>query len=164
MTTTNTTIFNVDVQTVARLLGIVVPILVALITKRYAQKWVKALSNILLSAVAGVLAPILAGDTAPHSLGAVFNGIVNAFIVSIVAYYGIFKPTGIVDALQNKTGGFGVGGSETPPLPPEDTEPPASFGDTAPLPEDDPAAANTPLEEDPAAAAEVPADTKDTTA
>jgi hypothetical protein len=108
LVTTNP-IFSLDVLNVARLLGVLVPLLVALITKRFASSAVKSIANLVLSAVAGVVAPIIAGDKLPNSIGEVFNAILNAFIVSIVAYYGLFKPTGAADAVASSTAGFGLG-------------------------------------------------------
>jgi hypothetical protein len=102
-------IFSLDVLNVARLLGVLVPLIVALITKRFASSAVKSIANVVLSALAGVVAPVIAGDKVPNSIGELFNAILNAFIVSIVAYYGLFKPTGATAAVASGTAGFGIG-------------------------------------------------------
>jgi hypothetical protein len=115
MDTTNTTMFHVDVVTVARLLGILVPILVALLTKRFASPALKAILNLVLSAVAGVVAPLLTGDTLPSSFSALFTGILNAFVISIIAYYGVLKPTGVTGAIAGATENFGVGSDPRTP-------------------------------------------------
>lgn len=105
-------VFAIDVITAARLLGVAVPLIVALITKRWASARVKALANIVLAAVFGAIAPVLAGNGGPDSIAELFNLIINTFVTGIVAYYGLLKPTGITAALAGATANVGLGAQD----------------------------------------------------
>jgi hypothetical protein len=102
-------VFALDVLTVARLLGVAVPLLVAVLAKSTAPRWLKSVSNFALTIVVGVVAPIIAGEGAPANFSEFFNSLINAFVVNIVAYYGLLKPAGVTGAIQRATQNFGVG-------------------------------------------------------
>lgn len=105
-------VFAIDVISVARLLGLAVPLLVALITKRWASQGLKAILNLVLAAVSGAIAPVLAGNGGPDSIGELFNLILNSFITSIVVYYGLYKPTGVSAAFADATARVGLGSND----------------------------------------------------
>ena len=97
-----------DVVTVSRLLGVIVPILVAVLAKSGASTQVKVWLNVVAAAILGAIAPVLAGAT-DYTFAMLINSVINTFLVSVAAYFGVFKPTGAADAIQQKTGTFGIG-------------------------------------------------------
>jgi hypothetical protein len=101
-----------DAITLARLLGIAVPLLVALVTKKYASNTVKVLANLVMSAALGALVPVLNGNDTSTSV--LINSMLNTFALSIVAYYGVFKPTGVAAVVTEKTSAVGIGPSRAP--------------------------------------------------
>lgn len=106
---------TIDVLTVARLCGLVVPLVVAVITKKSASQGLKSVLNVALSAVSGVVALTIAGQGA-LTISGFFNAIINAFVTSIIAYYGAYKPTGIAGTIAVKTKGFGLRFGSSPEL------------------------------------------------
>lgn len=110
----NTSLLDFDVVTLARLFGLFVPLVVALITKRFASDGVKGVANVVLSSVAGAVALVLGANPGDHlSVGDFFNSMINSFIVSITSYYALWRATGVTGTLAVKTQDFGIGG--TPP-------------------------------------------------
>jgi hypothetical protein len=124
-----TSVYEIDVLTVARLCGLLVPLLVGVITKRYASDGLKGVLNLLLSAVSASVGTVLAANhPGDLSIADFFNSTVNAFVTSIITYYGFWKPTGIAGTVAEKTKGLpGFGkepaletadkGKEDPPAP-----------------------------------------------
>lgn len=94
----------------ARVLGLLVPLAVAMLTRSNASTAVKSVANIALSAVAASVAMIV-GTDGGWDWGGFFNAWFNAFLTGIVAYYGALKPIGIAPVVALKTRGF-IGGSE----------------------------------------------------
>lgn len=93
--------------------GAAVPLLVGLVTKWKASARLKAIFNLGLSAIAGAVA------TAIQSKGSVdatqwFVGIGTTWGISILSYYGLWKPTGTAQTVESKTANIGVGPSSTP--------------------------------------------------
>lgn len=104
--------FDLDPTNLARLLGILVPLLVALVTKKVASQGLKGVLNLLLSAVAGSTAYLVAHDGG-YNFEGFFNQTLDAFIASITAYYGLIKPTGLAGTVAEKTANFGFGSPPT---------------------------------------------------
>ncbi len=102
-------VFALDVLTVARLLGIAVPLVVAVLARSTAPRWLKTVANFVLTVIVGFVAPIIAGQGVPANFTEFFNSLINAFVVNIVAYYGLLKPAGITPAIQRATSNFGIG-------------------------------------------------------
>lgn len=98
--------FN-DPESVVYLVGILVPLLVGVVSKKVASRRVKAVLNAVLSAIAGSTAYLVAVDGGYDFVGFV-NSAVGVFIVSIATYYGLWKPTGAAEGVQNKTSGVGI--------------------------------------------------------
>ena len=87
--------------------GLVVPFLVALTTKETTSSRVKAFANLALSAILGGLVTLNeAGSDA--SLVMVVQDIFYTYAMSIASYYGLDKPSGATDKVQNYTRYFGV--------------------------------------------------------
>jgi|SRR6478735_6167461 hypothetical protein len=92
---------STDLLLINAIVGIVIPALVALLTKAAAPDWVKAVVNLLLAAIAGVLTPMVASGTDDIDWKVTGLTILQVFVLSVVAHYGLLKPTGL-------TGGAGV--------------------------------------------------------
>jgi hypothetical protein len=105
-------IFN-NATEFARVLGLLIPLLIVLVTKEVADQRIRAVLSLVLAAAAGVTATLVAADGGWDWSG-FFNAWLNAFIVSLVSYLGVYKPTGIAPALASATADVGIGG-----LPPE---------------------------------------------
>jgi len=86
--------------------GVIVPILVALLTKMRAPSSVKAVVNAFLSAVAGALATVIPGDWQwkPFAVAAL-----STWAVSVATYFGLWKPTGVSATVQQATTNVGLG-------------------------------------------------------
>lgn len=86
------------------------PILVGLVTKRFADGSVKALLLLLLSAITGVVnQAILSGGLL--SKETVIAAVV-AYVIAVASHYGFLKPssiTGTDGVVQRKTENVGVG-------------------------------------------------------
>ena len=93
----------------ARVLGLLVPLAVAFITRSNATPAVKSVTNVILSALAGVTAHLI-GANGGWDWNGFFNAWFNAFVVGIVAYYGAYRPMGIAPAVAARTNAFGIGG------------------------------------------------------
>lgn len=98
---------NLDTTTtIALLVGVVLPSIVALVTKQLASSRFKSLTLLGLSAASTVLVPLVGQETVDlASLGSSF---LTTFGVAVLAYYGIYKPTGTTDRIQTAIpGGLG---------------------------------------------------------
>lgn len=81
------------VQVVSLLVGTLIPILVALVTKSTAQPGVKAVVNLALSAVSGFGAEYI--NSAHFVWQQALLTTVVTFVVSVATYYGLWKPTNV---------------------------------------------------------------------
>lgn len=87
--------------------GVFLPILVAIVTKKVASSGVKAIVLALLSALSGL------GTAALSNAGAISQeAFINAFITWVIAvatYYGFWTNVGTTQAVQNATANKGIG-------------------------------------------------------
>lgn len=87
--------------------GVFLPILVGLVTKQVASRNLKAVLLAFLSAVAGFISVVTQGS------GVVTKEVVVAalvtWITAIAVHYGLWKPTGATEAVQEKTANIGIG-------------------------------------------------------
>ena len=98
----------VEVSTLNLLVGLMIPLLVGLVTKEVTSSGIKGLLNALLSAVAGVLTVVIDnGGSWAFTQDMITVG-VNTFLISIAAYYGVYKPTGASQKVQETTSDFGI--------------------------------------------------------
>lgn len=102
------TVVTLDPQVIAGVVGTLIPILVGLLTKLDAPRGLKAVANAFLSALSGVLVTVLDGDGS-FVVGEFLTSAGIAWITSVATYYGLYKPTGTAQKVQDKTAGFGVG-------------------------------------------------------
>lgn len=101
---------QVDVNTLALLAGLIVPILTAIVTTKLAASWVKSVVTAVLAVLAGLLA------VAIQHKGAIdwevwASSIIQAAIAAWASYYGFWKPTEIAPKTQSVTQNFGIGPS-----------------------------------------------------
>jgi hypothetical protein len=83
-----------DVSIAQVVLAVVLPAVVALVTKTVTSSSVKALLLLALSIVAGVLTEVVAaGDS--FSLESTIGTIAGQFGMAVIAHYGLLKPTNV---------------------------------------------------------------------
>ena len=100
---------NIDPLMLSILLGTVLPILVGLVTKRVADRGLKAASLAFLSAATGVLSAAQTNDGLITKETLFFAA--AAWATAVATYYGLLEPTGVAGAVQEKTQTFGIGGN-----------------------------------------------------
>lgn len=109
-------VLMLDVQVLNMIAGSLIPLLVGLVVKMRAPSWLKATTNVALSAVAGGLAVAIAAD-GKIVLGTWLTSILLTFVTSASAYKGFYEPAGIAEKVQAKTAGFGIGPTFATPAP-----------------------------------------------
>lgn len=95
------------------LIGVVLPVLVALVTHRVAAEWLKATLLLALSVLGGLLATITVADFHWKDFVTAF---VIQFVSAVASHFGALKPLGITGstgAIQTSLP-QGIGGSTTP--------------------------------------------------
>lgn len=83
-------------------IGVLLPLLVAIVTKASADSGIKAILLAVLSLVASILTGI--NDAllhhATYDLGKAIVLGITTFVVAVATHYGVWKPTGATAALQ----------------------------------------------------------------
>jgi hypothetical protein len=100
--------FNMDAATTAKLIGAFLPLLVAVITKRYATQAVKGVANFVLSTITGSIGYLVGADGA-YDIRGFINAAFNTLVVSAAAYYVVWRPTGAAGSVAVATENFGIG-------------------------------------------------------
>jgi hypothetical protein len=98
-----------DATNVVRLIGIVIPILTALVTRTTAPKRVKSLTTAALSLTTGCISYLIAAGGHGYNWSGFVNAILNTYGFAIISYYGLHKPTGLTTAVAHATGSVGIG-------------------------------------------------------
>lgn len=98
---------STDAANVVKLLGLGIPILVTVITKRYASARVKALTALTASALLGSVGYLLS-ETGGYNVHGFVNGFLAAFVPALLAYLGLWKHVG-GPALERATENVGFG-------------------------------------------------------
>jgi small basic protein len=97
-----------DPRLILALVGLLLPVLVALLTKVNAPSEVKALVLALLSTVASAVAEALASGLDDFSWSRFFSGVVLAFVAGHVAYKSsLVKPAAAAVAAKTPDAGLG---------------------------------------------------------
>jgi hypothetical protein len=104
--------FENDTALVTFITGPFVALLVGLVTKSTASAGLKAVVNLLLSAVAGVIAQY-ATNTASETVRDYVIAVFITWVTSISAYEGFWKKTNVSGAISAATSDFGLG---SPPV------------------------------------------------
>lgn len=97
-------VFSLPPSLVVQLvLAVILPILVGLVTTRVTAGSIKAwlLAGLtLVTSVVTQLATAIAND-APFDIGLALLATIPAFAISVATYYGLWKPTGVGQAVQD---------------------------------------------------------------
>lgn len=104
---------TLDIRTVATLAAVVLPLLVNLITKQSASDGLKSIINLIGSALITVLSLWINPDGQEVTLWLAINTFVFAILTSVVAYKGVWKPTGVSGSIAASTPNLGLG---SPPV------------------------------------------------
>ena len=98
---------NLDAVTVVTIIvGVVLPALVALVTKWNTSSKFKNIVLLALAAASSVLVPLV--GNASYDLKAILISFLQIFGISTLTYLGLYKPQGTTAAIQTKIpGGLG---------------------------------------------------------
>lgn len=122
---------NTEILTLAS--GTVIPLLVSLVTKSRADPALKAITNAFLAALAAaVVTATTAGGTIQWQV--YVQNILLAWVVSVAAYHGLWKPTGAATSVSERTNGFGIGREVYTPVHARDGRPGARVVQLPPPP------------------------------
>lgn len=105
---------QLDTVTISALISLFMPLAVSFITKRESTDGLKALTNIVATALlAAVVIVLVPPDGTQFSWTLVANTFVASLLTSFMAYKGIWKPTGVTASIAEKSAGFGLGSPPT---------------------------------------------------
>jgi hypothetical protein len=102
-----------DVRLLAMLASALVPLLVNLITKQTASDGLRAVANIVATAVLTVLALWINPGSQPITVWLALNTFLFSLGTSFTAYKGVWKPTGVSGSITAKTPNLGLGSPPT---------------------------------------------------
>jgi hypothetical protein len=107
-------LIELDVMLLNFLLGVVMPLVTAALTKITASPGLKSTFNLVASLVAGSLGYLIAHDgrTTWYEL---LTYAFTTYLASGVSYQNLWRPNGVAPAIQVKTRNVGVGGHPTYP-------------------------------------------------
>lgn len=105
---------TLDLGLLSKLVGVLLPLLVGLVTKKRAPAWLKAVLLALLAAVAGVITDAISNGGTIVVKQAIDAGL-TAWVLGVGSYYGLHKPAGIAAAVQNVAPNVGIGAASPPP-------------------------------------------------
>ena len=88
------------------LVSVLLPVVVALVTKEVAAPGVKAVALAVLAAAAAVAQGWIDNGVLTE---VVLQDAVRNFVVAVATYYGLWKPVGVTSTIQHKTESFGLG-------------------------------------------------------
>ena len=97
-----------DTTNLVRLLGLAIPLLTAVLTKRFAGSRLKSIVTVALTTLTAVVASF-AGDADGRGWNEFAAAYFNTFVAGIAAYYGFYKPAGVTDGIARATSKFGLG-------------------------------------------------------
>jgi len=97
---------TVDVNLLQILVSMILPLVVGIVVKQVAQPAVRSITLALLSALTAIAT---AGLSSNGEIGtSTIAEAVISFIIAVGTYYGLWKPTGIADNVNNTTKNFGI--------------------------------------------------------
>ena len=108
-----------SIQILSLFIGVFIPILVDVVTKRLAHPAVKAAMLVLLAGLSGFLTEWMGAeqaDVAFNWTAALLTWLVT-FVTGVATFYGFWKPAGISGSagkVQDATGNAGVGSNKEP--------------------------------------------------
>lgn len=94
--------FVLDVAIVSIILGLVLPLFVGIVTTKVESSKLKGVLLLTASAVTGVLNSVVTtgGALSKDTIVAA----VTAYVIALASYYGVWKPTGTTEYLQENVG------------------------------------------------------------
>jgi len=100
-------------QVLTLVIGTVLPLIAGLITRWDASPGARAVTLLVLAAIASFLTMLLDSVTTgtPFDIGAALLTVLGTFLVGVGSHFGLWGPTGASDAMK-RTGGF-IGGSSS---------------------------------------------------
>lgn len=105
---------QLDTVAIATVISFFIPLLVSLITKRTASDGLKAAINVLATALVAVAALwMVPSPEVQITVVLVVNTFLSSLVASLVAYKGVWKPTGVTATIEEKSARFGVGSPPT---------------------------------------------------
>jgi hypothetical protein len=104
-----------DPTNVVRVIGFLLPLLTALLTKHLASARTKALVTTFTAAVVSATAYLVTADG--YDWTGFVNAFVNTYLPAVVGYVGLWKPTLVAGKLSAATSTFGVGRTSGSPPP-----------------------------------------------
>lgn len=93
--------------------AVLIPILVGIVAKSGASSSLKVLVNTVLAALTTLLTALV--DTANVDVAHLVVNFITTSAVAGAMYLHIWLPTGVADAVADKTAGFGIGQTAPPP-------------------------------------------------
>ena len=96
----------VDLSLLQILISMVLPVAVGIVTTKVAHPGVKAVLLAVFAALTSIAgAAIVAGGVVASEvvMQAIFN-----LVVSVATYYGVWKPTGVAESVQDHTASKGI--------------------------------------------------------
>ncbi len=112
-------------QTLVVLLGAAVPLPVAAIVKKYSKPWVKAVTNVVATALVAALAHLVTAG-GHYDLEGFWRAYQAVLAASVVSYLALWKHT-LVGTIEDATADWGLG-TPVPPPPGEVALPPPPEG------------------------------------
>lgn len=100
---------TLDVRQIAIIASLAVPLLVNLASNKSASDGLKAVLNIVGSALVSALALWINPTGQPVTLWLFVNTFLAALVASFVAYKAVWKPTGVSGTIAEKTASIGLG-------------------------------------------------------
>lgn len=101
-------VLEVDVTVITFIMGSIIPLVVGMLTKLKASSAVKAVVNVGLSVVTGVCSVLIAHD-GKLTWQTLVSGVFTTLFSSGFTYSHVWKPTGVVEKVQQIAPDSGVG-------------------------------------------------------
>ena len=92
-----------DLQFYAAVVGVLLPLLTAIVVQTHWADQVKAIAQAALSFVAAVVITYTEGNLDGDHLRQLFMAFLIVFAPAIATYYGFYKPTGIAPSIERAT-------------------------------------------------------------
>lgn len=112
------TVFHFDLSYWNLLITVILPAVVALVTKRFAPGNLKAIVLLVLSVIGGLVNQIIA-QGGSFEVGKTLWYVAGTFLVAALTHYGLLQPLGLTGALgtiaKNMPGGLGPAGTDVAP-------------------------------------------------
>jgi hypothetical protein len=104
---------HVPPATVVQLLGALIPFLVALVTKRYAQSWVKAATSLVSTGLLAGVAVLVTAD-GHYNFMAFWQAFTDALLANVIVY--VLLRTSVVLRVAERTADVGLGTNQLVPV------------------------------------------------